>query len=124
MAEIGLGTAYEINKEIWSSLANPDETTIRTSLNSLGSWLSSNFANHYYMLLCREKYDFTIFHIHQSNYYDTAMEVKEVLETRGTIIDINYSHEFGFYECWVRDTNNEVSMYAFFPCDDWVVEVE
>lgn len=124
MAEVVMGTAYEINKEIWGQLANPDEQIIKTQLGSLGSWLSSNYKNHYYMLLCREKHDYTIIHLKQSAYYEAAQEVQEVLETRGSIIDIGYSHEFGFYECWVREPDGEVNMYAFFPCDDWVIEVE
>lgn len=130
MAKVELGTAYEINKELWKQITQPTEEVIRTQLASLCSWLSSNYKNHYYMLLCREKNDYTIFYIKQSSYYELGTEVKEVLESRGTIIDISYSHKFGFYECWIKehkineDDEDEYSMYAFFPCDNWVVEVE
>ena len=127
MAEIELGTAYEINKELWKQIAQPSEDMIKTQLASLCSWLSSNYKNHYYMLLCREKNDYTIFYIKQSAYYELGKEMKEVLESRGEIVDISYSHKFGFYECWVREhgqDEDEYTMYAFFPCDDWVIEVE
>lgn len=125
MAKVELGTAYEINQELWKQIAEPSEEMITTQLASLCSWLSSNYKNHYYMLLCREKNDYTVFHMVNSSYYELGKELKEVLNSRGKIIDISYSSKFGFYECWIKDEENDsYSMYVFFPCEDWVVKVE
>lgn len=124
MAQIELDTLYGINKQLYAKI-NPDQEKIDERLNQiklLGSW------NQYYMLLCREKNDYTIFHINENLAFKDEQirkEIKEVLESRGTIIDIVQMNQLDFCECWIRENDtNEIFMYAFFPCQDWVIEVE
>lgn len=123
MADVELGTLYEANKEAYKNIKPPSKKEIDRQLAQIGAWLSSQYFKSYYMLYCREKHDFTIFHINDAEYLEAVQEIKEVLQTRGIILEVIYSHDFEFYECWVKD-GDEVSMYAFFPCEDWVIEVE
>lgn len=123
MAKVEVDTLYGINKQLYAKIT-PDEDKINELINRikfLDSW------NQYYMLLCREKNDYTIFYTGNSIDIknNTRKEIKEVLESRGTIIDIVQSESKDFYECWIREEDTEeIFMYAFFPCQDWVIEVE
>lgn len=123
MADIEIGTLYEANKEAYKTVTPLSNKKIDKELAQIGAWLSSQYFNSYYLLYCREKHDFTIFHLNDSEYLEATQELKTVLQNRGDIIDIVYSHDFEFYECWVKN-NEDISMYAFFPCEDWVIEVE
>lgn len=123
MADVELGTLYEANKEAYKQLTPPTDEEIDNQLTSIGAWFSSKYDDTYFMLLCRELYDFTIFRLKNSEYFEAIQEIKEVLQSRGTILEIAYSHDFHFYECWIKTDNDEVFMYAFFPCDDFVIEV-
>lgn len=125
MTEIEFNTLYGVNQELYKQIASPSDAEIDRQLSKLGAWLSVKFQNTYFMLLCREKYDFTIFKLENSQYFEATKELKEVLQSRGTIIEIVFSPEHQFFECWVRDEETEeVSMYAFFPCDEWVITIE
>lgn len=123
MADMELGTLYETNQELYKHLTPPSEKELDTQLASIGAWFSSKYRDTYFMLLCREKNDYTVFRLKGSEYFEAIQELKEVLQSRGTILEVVYSHDFHFYECWVRDDEGNVSMYAFFPCDDFVIEV-
>lgn len=123
MTDVEMGTLYEANQEAYKNLTPPDEKELDTQLASVGAWFSSKYKDTYFMLLCRELYDFTVFKLEGSEYFEAVQELKEVLESRGTILEVVYSHDFHFYECWIKDKTGEVFMYAFFPCDDFVIEV-
>ena len=123
MAEVEIDTLYGINKQLYKKI-NPNKNNINMQLNALEIWFSALLNNKYFMLLCRERNDYTIFHI-KSDYKKAISELREVLESRGTILDMVYSEEFKLYECWIKDyEDEEVFMYAFFPCDDWVINIE
>lgn len=59
------------------------------------------------MLLCRERNDYTIFHINNFRFDEAIQELKEVLESRGEIIDISFVHGQNAWECWVRERRTE-----------------
>lgn len=123
MTQIQADTLYKVNQELYKQITPPKEKEVNKILAQVGAWLSSKFQEEYFMLYCREKDDFTIFHLEGSEYFEAVQELKEVLLSRGTILDIVYSHDFHFYECWIKN-GNDVSMYAFFPCGDWVITIE
>lgn len=124
MSEVELDTLYNVNRKLYENVDFPTEMELDHQLASVGAWFSAIFEHNYFMLLCREKYDFTIFKVEHS-YNEAIQELREVLESRGRIIEIVFSHDFDFYECWVKDEEtDEISMYAFFPCDDWVIDVD
>ncbi|HAU87135.1 MAG TPA: hypothetical protein DCW90_17100 [Lachnospiraceae bacterium] len=119
MATVELDS-YSIHKQLYSKVDPPDEQTLKTQLASVGAWFSTNLKCNDYTLMCREKYDFTVLHFEDMNYDKGTQEVRSLLESRGTIMDIAYSHATGGYECWVKDSENEVSMYLLFE-SPWII---
>lgn len=96
-----------------------------------------SYRNHvrYIGLLCRERYDFTIVKLNDFNYDKAVEAIKEVMQTRGEIVDVRYNHEEEYYEIWVREFMPEglseefskvwepqVFMFIVFDANDWVVE--
>lgn len=123
MAEITMGSLYEMNQQLVKKLPVLEGIKKDTALSSIGSWFSSHYKNHYYMLLCKEKSDYTVFYIPESNYLKAISEIQEVLESRGKIIAIDYVHGADAYECWVRDPEDlDVHMYMLFDYDWGVIE--
>lgn len=122
MANIEM-SMYDIHKQLYATKMEPLEADkLKTKMASIGSWFSTNPMQNRYGLLCREKYDFTVFEFHNMNYNRGMELVQEVLENRGQIMDICYVHETNAYECWIK-YDDDVVMYLLFECD-WVVDVE
>ncbi len=122
MTEVELGTTYSLNQTAFQHIEPPAEPILRQELKHCAEWASLT-QQKYYMLLCRELNDYTIFYMEHEKLFELTEEIKEVLESRGVILEIAFSHASNFFECWVRRDNGQVNMYAFFPCDDWVVVV-
>lgn len=132
MADIAIGTQYEINKQgFQTGMVKPMRAleTI-TALNGAGKWAIEQLAGKYFMLLCREAYDFTVFNNVNGDAVLLAEEIQEVLESRGEIVHIEYNKEQGAYEIWIKcnswmkmRTDSEYVMFLFFPCDTWAIEV-
>ena len=122
MSDISM-TQYEMYKNLYSKVDPLDEERLAGRLNTIGNWFGAKLPNTYFMLLCRERNDYTIFKILRHNYYRTCQELQEVLENRGEVVDIEYVHGSDCYQCWIRK-DGIVSMYMLFPCDDFVIEVE
>ena len=125
MADIEVGNVFEMNKQIRRKSNPMAEDKIAEAITNVGGWCSFRCNCKYYMLLCKERSDYTIFHLNNFNYTKTAEELREVLESRGTILGIDYMHGFDCYECWVRDEEtSEPFLYMFFMCDGFIVEVD
>ena len=125
MAQIEAGTLYEFNKQAMSKLYPLKAGKLQLALNSLAGWFSANLYTKYYMLLCKEKSDYTVFHLNNLNYDKAISEIQEVLDSRGDIVSIDYCHGESAYECWIKERDSEKAfMYMLFPYDWGVVEVE
>lgn len=122
MAEIEI-SMYDLHKQMYEKVNPLSEDKLKTKMASIGSWFSTNPMCNHYTLLCREKYDFTVFQFHDMNYNRGMELVQEILESRGEILDIAYVHETNAYECWVR-YDDEVVVYILFESDWIVVDVE
>ena len=123
MANIAFSN-YDLHKQLYNSLEKPNDEEIKDTLSNLGAWFSIHPDSNDYCLMCREKYDFTIFHFKNMNYNQGMKEVQEVLESRGKIIDISYAQDSDGYECWVKNSAGEVSMYLLFNAKGMVIEIE
>ena len=115
---------YEIHKQLYASMAAHSNKTINERYVSIGAWFSTHPASNYYTLMCREIYDFTVFHFNNMNYDKGIQEVKKTLLSRGEVLDINYSQENDTYECWIKCKDGEIRMYLLFDSNFMVVEVE
>lgn len=121
MGNINLGTLYDLNKQIMIQQNSLSAEDYRHSLTNICGWLSSN-NNKYYMLLNRERADYTVFNMLDFNYNKILNELREVLDYRGTILAIDYVHGEDYYDIWIK-IDNEAFLYKFFQCDDFVIEI-
>lgn len=125
-------TQYDFAKQRFESGAVDifPETKTLAEFTNISAWFSTEKDFQYFMLLCREAYDFTVINIQSTNYSKAASEIKEVLESRGTIVFIEYCHEEENYEIWIKTneymktvTGSDYVMFKLFPCNDFVIEV-
>lgn len=123
MSELELGNMFELNKSIRRKSTAMDEEKINLSVGNVAAWCSSHPNTKHFMLLCKERSDYTIFRLNSFNYNQLGQELREVLESRGEILGIDYMHGYDSYECWVRDENQEPFMFMFFDCEGFIVEV-
>lgn len=119
---------YELQKMVYCQKPSLTKEKLNSDITSIGAWFSTSPKENYYMLLCREQNDFTVLHFNNMNYSQGCQEVKEILESRGEIIDIFYETEYDAYACWIRNPNDEggydVDMYMLFKYGWGIVEVE
>lgn len=128
MAEITLGNLYQANCSIMKTIKPVPPKKMELDLANIGAWMSSFVGTKYFMLMCKERSDFTLIHLNDFNYLKAVKEIKEVLEERGTLLAVDYIHGENHYECWVRQegetpNQSEVFMFMLFDADWMVVEI-
>lgn len=125
--EVTLGTLYDMNKNI---VQNSEMKLSEGALNSKKE-IVKNFVNktnnYYYMLLCNERKDYTIFHIDNLCNDKKPMElslclIDECLVNRGEIRGIDLTKDNGAIEIWLS-IEGESYAYYFFPYDAAIVEI-
>lgn len=80
----------------------------------------------YYMMLCHEQRDYTVFHTQYGGGWQQAVAatIQECLENRGSIVGYEIQEETGGIELWIKDIDaNEAYAYYFFPYGPAIVEV-
>ena len=125
MSNIEIGTLYDINKNIVTTQKELSNTELRKSLREIKYFFLKN-SNKYFMLLCRERYDFTLFNIknkEEFNLQKAVQELKECLFNRGKIISIDLTNDMETFEIWIKLNENTSYVYYLFPYDRGVIEV-
>ena len=123
--KVDLGvTLYDINKQVMQkekALSTDELNKIQGQLETWFNWYDDSYA----MLLCRERYDFTVFHLYAKNNANppkiAAKELIELLKERGKILSIEKEIDDNKWEIWLKIKKN-VFAYYLFPCDDFVIE--
>ena len=125
--EVTLGTLYEMNKQAiisQPSLKQSEIDKIKLKLEEWFNWTLDGYA----MLLCRERYDFTVFHLYEKQNPNppkvATEELIDVLKNRGKILSIEKDATTinnNAWEIWIK-IGNEAFAYYLFGCDDWVIE--
>lgn len=119
---VSIGSLYEMNKQLFKQINPPGVKQISLELANIGAWMSSNYGAKYFMLLCKERSDYTMIHINDFNFTQAVQEVKEVLEERGDIMGFDFVHGENAYQCWVRERGEDPQVYMFMLFDaDWMV---
>jgi len=119
---VQVGSLYEMNQQLFKQMSPPSKAKIDTELVNIGAWFSSKPNAKYFMLLCKERSDYTLIHINDFNYANAIQELKEVLEERGDIMGFDFIHGENVYQCWVRERDEERQVYMFMLFDaDWMV---
>ena len=127
MAEVNLGTLYDFNKELMKKERVIDPILFNTQINKIAREMfvdAETKDEHYWMLLCHDRRDFTLFNIIASKEVDTIVEeLKPTLVNRGEIIAIDKQPN-GAWEIWIREEfSAENFVYYLFKYDNGVIEV-
>lgn len=114
-------TLYEINQQVMAQLPPLDEQTLKTTWNIIGDWFGKDQCR-WFMLMCKERSDFTLIHINDNKFLETIQELQEILEERGQILNIQYIHGEDVFEIWIKNDTG-VYMFMLFGADWMVIEV-
>ena len=123
---VSLGTLYDFNKQILSKQKKLNQFEIDQIKSIIEEWFNWQIDG-YAMLLCRERYDFTIFHLYEkqnSNPCKIAVtELIDLLNNRGNILSIEKDSNTinNAWEIWL-EIDKEIFVYYLFNCDDWVIQ--
>lgn len=125
-SEITLGTTYDINKNLvqkYEKTLTEEEIQQKKELITQYILRAKQF---YFMLLCHEQRDYTLFNLNNENDYDkslkTATELIECLNNRGQIKGIDITKDNMAIEIWISN-ENESFAYYFFGYDEGVIEI-
>lgn len=121
MADVAFGNLYELNKQVMSQLPPQTEDIMAHNWAVIGDWFGKD-KDRWFMLMCKERSDFTFFHITDNQFVKGVQELKEVLEERGQILAIQYLHGEDAFEIWVKN-EEEVFMFMLFAAGWMIVEI-
>ena len=126
MAEVNLGNLYDFNKELMKQEKIIDPIIFNKKVKQIAEDMFVEASNdeHYWMLLCHDRRDFTLFNIiAATEVNDIIEEIKPTLTNRGQIITIDKQPN-GAWEIWIRDAETaENFVYYLFKYDNGVNEV-
>ena len=123
MADVSMGNIYELNQSALSGFPPLNADDIRKGKKKLEKYFASSKAE-YYMLLCRELYDYTLYTIDRKHYnkQKAASEVMLTLQERGQIVEISQTEDKMAYELWVIYNEDKTAhVYYLFPYDNAVI---
>ena len=124
---IEFGTLYDINKNIVKQNEIKLSEGVLNSKKQIITDFIKKCNNNYYMLLCNERKDYTVFRwINISNDDDAKkiaqILVDECLTNRGEIRGIDLTKTKDAIEIWMV-IDDEAYVYYFFPYDNAIIEV-
>lgn len=127
MGEVSLGNLYDINKNLMQNENALDKTEIKDKIRKMIDHYSDYNFN-YFMLLCREQYNYTLFRVLNPNDLKNSNIKKDLFEcliNRGEVLSIERA-EGQAYEIWIKniwtDEEDNIAAYYFFPYDNGVIE--
>lgn len=122
MSEVVMGTLYDLNKNILLKETPIDINKAFTDIKIDFVNFLAKHCNTFYMLLCNERKDYTIFQC-KSFKSSTVMldELKECIKNRGELLSIEPTEDGFAYEIWTKIDEN-VFVYYLFPYDNAVIE--
>ncbi len=112
---------YDLNKSVIFNLPPQDESILNKNFREISSWFGKN-NDSWFMLMCKERSDFTIIHITNDNYFQATQELKEILQERGSISSLQYNQDQDIWEIWVKD-EKEAYIFMLFEASWMIVEV-
>lgn len=121
---------YDFNKYNIKQIKPLDETWVKQHCLEVAEEIMKTKNSHYWMLLCREIYDITMFNVLNENInaieFKTILgeEIYECLKERGKIIDF-VQREDNNYEIWIRDkASKENFVYYLFNYNLGVIDIK
>ena len=122
---VSLGTLYDLNKQAMANQPQLGKKKIEEIKPALEEWFNWQL-DAYAMLLCRERYDFTVFHLYEKQNVNppqiAVSELIDLLKNRGKILSIEKdSTNEKVWEIWLN-IDGEAFAYYLFNCDDFIIE--
>ena len=114
---IPMGTLYELNQQALKSVPAMKIQETTKAVTELADYIK-NSGNKYFMLLNKERSDYTIF-IYEEKAKELAEEMIGCLTDRGELLAVE-KQDNDAYECWIR-RSGLVYMYYLFPYDNAVI---
>ena len=126
---ISFGNIYELNKDLvnkYEKILTKEEIENKKQ-NVILKFLEEREKTFYFMLLCHEQRDYTLFNFIDYKGEDTdiicADELIECLLNRGKIKGIDITKDNNAIEIWIS-IDKEAFAYYFFPYDSGVIEID
>lgn len=124
-SQIALGTLYDLNKTAVIKEISLTGKNLEKKKNIILDFLQKT-KNNYYMLLCNERRDYTIFNLKELSILNKEKEltdclVDECLLNRGLVKGIDLTKDKNAIEIWLS-IDEEAFVYYFFPYDAAVIE--
>lgn len=129
--EAVIGTLYDLNKAAMLKEPILTKEQIETTKDVLHDWIYERITQKYFMLLCNECRDYTIFNLNKNNsdlslcdnlgvVTQATNDIIECLTNRGELIGADLQDD-GVWECWIR-ADGECFAYYLFPYGTAVLE--
>jgi len=131
--KVELGTLYDINKNIVEqNLKVLSDDEMQEKKNLIVDFVNQS-GNNYYMLLCNDRKDYTIFHRNKTEeglFKDSEGLTKDVIEkvlideclpNRGKTKSIEITEDQSAIEIWLS-IDGESYCYYFFPYDTAIID--
>lgn len=113
---------YEMNKAAVKNEKPLKPYQFKQNLQKIKDFFRTK-ADKYFMLLNREKYDFTLFDLDDKNEVTMARVMKDAetaLLKRGKLVSIDLVNDDTALELWIMTDENAFAYYLF-PYDDGVI---
>jgi hypothetical protein len=125
MADINIGSLYDANKALIAREPRLSREKIQEKMDEIQAWVTSSalFEEEYYMLLCNDRRDYTVFSLkgERASHIQLIYDLEECLRNRGYIMAIEEPSN-GAMEIWLK-IDDEIYCYYFFPCKEFIIEV-
>ena len=122
MAEVSAGTLYEINQNVMKNQPEMTKKQIEEKKNQIKAYFMDRIDNKYFMLLCKELSDYTVFIIPSTIRCGFAVkELMECFKNRGEIQSIETTEDDFALEIWIK-ADDESHVYYLFPYKNGIIE--
>ena len=115
-ANLGIGNLYDVNKNLMKAEPTLSKSKIREGIAKIAADLPHN---NYYMLLCRELNNYTIF-IYNDDVDEFKAAMRDCIINRGDCKGIEKQAD-GAWEIWI-DTNDDIYAYYLFNCNNCMIQ--
>ena len=119
-SEVSLGNLYDMNKQFMDQEPSMTKEALEEAQKGLSNWFFERIEQKYFMLLCHEQRDYTIFNLDGLRIGSTdkeksitaAYDVVDCMRNRGAILAITLQED-GAYELWMRNEEGCFAYYLF-----------
>lgn len=124
---INFGSLYDVNQQLIKQLPCYSNKKLRQVLDEVVRPYFEKQQATYYMLLCNDNHDYTVFCLRSDEAIEEASKaVYDCIKNRGKAISINEADDKFALEIWIRTLTCDGALdscYHLFPYDEAIIEV-